>query len=416
MYKRHIHQYLEEALSESLKQIRENNLSVRKASNIYGVPKTTIHDRLSGRISDKPRRMGPTPVLSTCWTQAEEKALVEWCINLAKCGFPRKMDDILNTVQKIILSKSEDDRKKIPFVNGRPGKKWYSAFFRRNPQLVHRNPENLSKGRAVLTEESIRKWFTCLREYLETENATDILDDATRIFNGDESSFTLCPKTGKVVAPRGYKNVYQIVKGKEKEALTVLLVVSADGAIAPPCVVFPYVRPPKDVRESMDPSWCLGLSETGWMRSKVFYEYVTMTFNPWLDASGVKKPIIFFIDGHKSHLTMSLSEFCSSNGIILYALPPNATHIMQPCDVSVFKPLKSQWQATVREWQMCEENTNQILTKSKFCLLLKKVLKKENLSQTIKNGFRKCGLFPYNPSAVDYSKCVQNVLEKFGEG
>ncbi|KAJ8964810.1 hypothetical protein NQ314_004617 [Rhamnusium bicolor] len=322
-----IHQYSEEALRDALLQIRNNNFSVRKASRIYGVPKTTIHDRLSGRIAEKPSKMGPSPVLST----AEENALVEWCINLAKYGFP------------------------------------------------------------------------C---------AEDIWNDPTRILNGDETSFTLCPKTRKVVAPRGYKNIYQVVKGKDKEALKVLIVISVNGAVAHPCVVFPYVRPPKDVRESMDSSWCLGLSETGWMRSEVFYKYVANSLNPWLEANAIKKPIIFFIDGHKSHLTMSLSEFCSKNGIILYALPPNATHIIQP---SVFKPLKSQWQATVRQWQMCEENTNQILTKAKFCPLLKKMLEKENLSQTIKNGFHKYGLFPFNPSAVDYTKCVQNVLEKLEE-
>ncbi|KAJ8962442.1 hypothetical protein NQ314_005738 [Rhamnusium bicolor] len=177
-------------------------------------------------------------------------------------------------------------------------------------------------------------------EYLVIEGAEDIL-------NGDETSFTLCPKTGKVVAPRGYKNIYQVVKVKEKEALMILIVISANGAVAHPCVVFPYVRPPKDVRESIDSYWCLGLSETGWMRSEVFYEYIANSLNPWLEASAIKKPIIVFIDGHKSHLTMSLSEFCSRNGIILYPLPPNATHIMQPCDVSILKLLKSQWQATV---------------------------------------------------------------------
>lgn len=409
--KRPIHKYSEKALRDALFEIRENNVSVRKASRIYGVPKTTLHDRLSGRIAEKPRKMGPPPVLN----EAEEKAIVEWCVNLAKSGFPRKMDDVLNTVQKIILSKvteTNNANKKIPFVNGRPGKKWYSAFFRRNPELVHRSAENLSKGRAVLTVETIKKWFDDLKQYLKTENAEEILQDPTRIYNGDETSLALCPKTGKIIAPRGHKNVYQIVSGKEKEALTVLLVVSASGAIAHPCVVFPYLRPPKDIRESMDPSWCLGLSETGWMRSEVFYEYVANSFNPWLEASNIKKPILFFIDGHKSHLTMSLSEFCTNNGIILYALPPNATHIIQPCDVSVFKPLKTDWQATVREWQMNEMNINQVLTKAKFCPLLKKVLQNPNLPESIRNGFRRCGLFPFDPNAVDYSKCVQNVLEK----
>lgn len=139
------------------------------------------------------------------------------------------------------------------------------------------------------------------------------------------------------------------------------------------------------------------------------------SLNQWIEACGIKKPIFFIIDGHKSHLTMNLSDFCSKNGIILYALLANATHIMQPCDVSVYKPLKSEWQTTVQEWQMCEENINQVLTRAKFCLLLKKILAKYNLPQTIQNGFRKCGLFPFNPDAVDYTKCVQNLLEELQE-
>lgn len=88
-------------------------------------------------------------------------------------------------------------------------KKFYSAFFRRNPELVHRSAENLSKGRAVLTVESIKKWFVDLQAYLKFENSEDILQDPTRIFNRDETSLALCPKTGRIIAPRGYKNFYQ---------------------------------------------------------------------------------------------------------------------------------------------------------------------------------------------------------------
>ncbi|KAJ3617637.1 hypothetical protein MTP99_006737 [Tenebrio molitor] len=34
------------------------------------------------------------------------------------------------------------------------------------------------------------------------------------------------------------------------------------------------------------------------------------------------------------------------------------------------------------------------------------------MTVAIKNGFRKCGLFPVNPDNVDYTKCVQNALER----
>lgn len=144
----------------------------------------------------------------------------------------------------------------------------------------------------------------------------------------------------------------------------------------------------------------------------MFNRYIANGFEPWLVENNIKKPVILFIDGHKSHLNPEISQFCSDNGIILYGLLPNCTHLLQPTDVSVFKPLKSQWKVTLRNWQMA--NIGKPLTKIDFCPLLEDVLIKKtagNLSTTIKNGFRKCGLFPFDPDAVDYSKCVQNQME-----
>lgn len=44
------------------------------------------------------------------------------------------------------------------------------------------------------------------------------------MLNHDETSVYICQNTGKVIAPKGYKNVYKIVKGKEKEATTAVYV------------------------------------------------------------------------------------------------------------------------------------------------------------------------------------------------
>lgn len=270
-------------------------------------------------------------------TLLEEQKLVEWCISLCKCALPIKKADLQNTVQKIVI----EDGRSVPFTDGRPGKKWFQLFLQRHPEIVHRTAEGISKGRAIITEELIRKWFKELREYLKEINAEDVIKDPRRILNGDETSFNLCPKTGKVLAPKGYKNVYQINAGNEKETITVLLVFTASGETVVPMVVFPYIRPPREIVNSMPPNWFLGRSESGWMVTEVFFEYIANGVNTWLNDQKIKKPVVLFVDGHKSHLSLELSEFCNNNGIILYGLPPNTTHIMQPADVSVFKPLKS---------------------------------------------------------------------------
>lgn len=134
-------------------------------------------------------------------------------------------------------------------------------------------------------------------------------------------------KTGKVLAPKGWKNVYELKQGSEKETVTVLLIFSAAGQTVPPMVVFPYVRPPANVVNSMPANWFLGKSESGGMRSEVLYEYVANGVNKWLQDNDIPKPIILSIDGHKSHLSLQLSKWCSENEIVLYAMPPNTTYV-----------------------------------------------------------------------------------------
>lgn len=219
----------------------------------------------------------------------------------------------------------------MPFKDGRPGQKWYFSFMRRHPEISLRIPESLDKSRARLTEELIKSWFRELEIYVESKGTVYILSCPTRIFNGDERGFSLCLKSGKVLGLRGYRNLLEVKKGNEKDNITVLVTFSADGTLCPPCVVYPYVKPPRAIAESMPLDWILGKSESGWMRSDIFFEYVANGLKNLILGQNIENPVLFFVDGHRSHMSIDLSQFCDDNGIILYALPPNATHLMLIC-------------------------------------------------------------------------------------
>lgn len=396
--------YSEESLKRALIEIKEGRMSVRMASREFGVPKTTLQDHKSGKVPQIAGKSGPQPLL----TVEGEKKLANWVITLAKCGFPVKKIDLLETVEAIVKNTDIESL----FKNGRPGQKWYQNFLKRHPMISVREAESVNKARAIITEESIRAWFRDLKNYLTESKNEDILEDPDRILNGDEAGFSMCPKTGKVLAPRGWKNLYSIKIGNEKDNITVLIVFTASGKICPPLVLFPYVRPPAALVENMPSNWILGRSDSGWMKGDVFFEFIANDFDNWVTQNKLKRPILLLIDGHKSHMTMQLSEFCDQNGIILYALPPNTTHILQPADVSVFKPLKTEWKNTVRRWQNQQENVNRSVNKLNFCKVFQQALNSTDMTNHIKNGFRKCGLYPFNVDNVDYTKCVKNVLEQ----
>ena len=58
----------------------------------------------------------------------------------------------------------------------------------------------------------------------------------------------------------------------------------------------------------------------------------------------IPKPVILFIDGHSTHMSMDAAEYCSANDIVLYCLLPHATHIIQAADIGITSPLKSCWE------------------------------------------------------------------------
>ena len=159
-----------------------------------------------------------------------------------------------------------------------------------------------------------------------------------------------------------------------------------------------------NIRASVPSSWGLGLSENGWMNRELFYQYIHNVLYPHLVTKNVQFPIILFLDGHKSHMNFELSESCKEKGIILIALYPNSTRILQPADVSAFTPMKNAWKKGVLDWR--RNNLTKTLTKEDFGPVLAKTLEKHIDKDMVINGFKACGLYPWNPNAIDYSKCL----------
>ena len=53
----------------------------------------------------------------------------------------------------------------------------------------------LGKERAIVSAEKITKWFQDFRQYIEEElGDKELLNDPSRIYNADESGFSLCMK------------------------------------------------------------------------------------------------------------------------------------------------------------------------------------------------------------------------------
>lgn len=84
-----------------------------------------------------------------------------------------------------------------------PGASWYKGFRRRHPIIRDRNAEAVTSASGKVSESDIRKWFKEVGGYFREHGLMSVLNDPTRVFNSDETSFMMCPKTGRVLAPKG---------------------------------------------------------------------------------------------------------------------------------------------------------------------------------------------------------------------
>ncbi len=131
--------YTEEALKLALQDICEQKLSLRKAALHYGIPKSTM-----SLYANRKLQLGGRPGPASILTPAEEQRLVDYAVHMAQIGYGCTRDQILNIVAQIVAK----DGRKNPFVDGRPGRKWWSLFKKRNPTVTLRTPEKLQLARA----------------------------------------------------------------------------------------------------------------------------------------------------------------------------------------------------------------------------------------------------------------------------
>jgi hypothetical protein len=104
------------------------------------------------------------------------------------------------------------------------------------------------------------------------------------------------------------------------------------------------------------------------------------------------------MDGHTSHINVAVSEFCRDHEIILYSFPVHASHILQPLDVTVFGPLKKEWNRQIESFR----TENRVPMRRFFFFCVYDIAWKNVSSvKNAKSGFRVTGLVPYNPDKVD---------------
>ena len=187
-------------------------MTVRRAAETFQVPKSTLQDHLSGRVS-LGARSGPAKYLS----DYEEEELVNFLVESARIGYARSKKQVLAIVRSVVAKKG---------LNVVVSTGWWGSFQRRHPDVTIRRAEHVSYARAVSSSPEIIDHYYNVLEQTLVDN--ELQSSPSQVFNMDETGMPLEPDLPHVIAAKGEKHVSCITTGN-KAQVTVAAACNAAG-------------------------------------------------------------------------------------------------------------------------------------------------------------------------------------------
>ena len=320
-----------ERLQLALEACKSNQNSMRKVAKQYGIPKSSLHDRVNGKMTRKEehqRRQKLSP--------QEELTIVNWLHRLQAWGWPSRIDQVRQMAAELLTKKGDTQNLGIH---------WGQKFLGRHQQLKTAFVPSLDKKRAMAEDRQVLDQWFALYSKIKTEYSID----ESNIWNMGEKGF-MQGAIGKesVIFSRQQLKTF-MTQPDNRDWVVLIECVSLDGKIIKPWIIFKGEQRMKVWRE-VSTDGHTTLSENGRTDSAISIAWLQEVFHPETGAapSDSDQWRMLLVDGHGSHVSTEALEFCIQQRIILLCLP-HTKHWPRPVDLGVFAPLAATYKRLVQE-------------------------------------------------------------------
>ena len=219
------------------------------------------------------------------------------------------------------------------------------------------------------------------------------------MFNEDESGMFIDFDTGslKVYVLRGTKTCARR-RGYDRHHVTLVACVRADGFYVRPALLWPSALTRGDLFQHEACPISVKATKTGWSSEDIIIEWLREFASLRRATANPHKSVVLIVDGSKTHLTRAIIEEAVKLGVHLVALPSHLTDVVQPLDLSVFKPFKAALKKRQREWRA--KNRGKSITPSLFVKFVTESWMQCVTPSVIMSGFRRAGIAPFSPENV----------------
>ena len=159
------------------------------------------------------------------------------------------------------------------------------------------------------------------------------MDKPGHMFNMDKSGMSLDCKAPRVVGEWG-SSAITVGSGNKSQA-TIVGCCSAAGFCMPPRAIWDCKSLAPKLTIGDVPGTIYGLSRNGCMDMELFHIWFS---NHFLRYAPSVRPLLLLLGGHLSHYCPDTIRLAAHKRVVLYALPPNTTHVLAPWQGVLWAP------------------------------------------------------------------------------
>jgi DDE superfamily endonuclease len=214
----------------------------------------------------------------------------------------------------------------------------------------------------------------------------------------DESGFAIGEiEATKCIINAKIRQQFQSKPGRQ-EWVTAIECICADGTAIPPLIIFKAKKlltewVPADICNE----WRVACNTKGWTSNEHGMKWLRQCFEPLTREKATGRYRLLICDGHDSHITGELIGHYMDHNIVLFILPPHSSHLTQPFDVGVFRPLKKYMSNAIQP--LIQTGVARI-QKVEWLTAYVAAHRNAFTIQNIRGGFRGTGIYPFLPTKV----------------
>jgi len=377
---------VEERISQALYALQNRQKAkIAPIAREFGVPYQRLKARYNGRISRSQR-----PSFNSKLSEMQELAITLYLDSLERICCSASPQMVVACANSILKQAHTDPSTTAPVVDA----SWFTRWRKRHPEYKLRKAKacTIDRKASHVVDDFVR-WFSALKKLIEEHNI-----QPADLYNFDETGFRIGVANNQWIVIRDASRASYLATDTERELVTSMETISADGNVLPPLLILPGKMHQSAwyTATGLPSSTLVAVTETGYSNDEVAFQYI-QHFKRYSGLRQQGAHRLLLCDGHGSHHTREFLAYAEAHNICTLGLPAHTTHILQPLDVVVFQPLKYYHSRAVAE---ATRTGCTHFNKLEFLAAITSIRAQTFKASTIKSAFKKTGLYPFDPEVV----------------